>query len=128
MVDAGLVVVALEVGVGDQAAEVLVALPVLREEDQVEGLAVGLAFLVAHASPGDVRFHADDGLDALRLHRLDERHRSVQGAVVRDGHGVEAELGSLFGEVVDAAEAVQQAELGVEMEVDEVVGGYGHRR
>jgi len=32
----------------------------------------------------------------------------------------------LFGEVVDAAEPVQQAELGVEMQVDEIVRGDSH--
>jgi hypothetical protein len=46
--------------------------------------------------------------------------------VVRDRHRVKAERGPLFGEVVDAPESVQQAELGVEVQVDEVVGSYGH--
>ena len=65
-VDPGLVVVAVDVGVGDEAAEVLVAGPVLRQQDQVEGLGVGLALLVAHRPAGDVRLDADDRLDALR--------------------------------------------------------------
>ena len=93
-VDAGLVVVAVEVGVGDQAAEVLVALPVLGQQDEVEGLAVGLALLVAHAPPGDVGLDADDRLDALGGDGLDERDGPVERAVVGDGHGVEAELRS----------------------------------
>jgi hypothetical protein len=46
--------------------------------------------------------------------------------MVGDGHGVEPELGALFGKLVDAPEPVQQAELGVEVQVDEVVGGNGH--
>jgi hypothetical protein len=128
VVDAGLVVVALEVGVGDQAAEVLVALPVLGQQDEVEGLAVGLALLVAHAPPGDVGLDADDRLHALGRDGLDERDGPVEGAVVGDGHGVEAELRALFGKLVDAPEPVQQAELGVEMQVDEVVRGDGHGR
>ncbi len=126
VVDPGLVVVALQVRVGDQPAEVLVALPVLGQQDEVEGLAVGLALLVAHAPPGDVRLDADDRLDAPGGGGLDERDRAVKGAVVRDGHGVEAELGALFGKLVDAPEPVQQAELGVEVQVDEVVRGNGH--
>ncbi len=125
-VDPGLVVVAVEVRVGDEAAEVLVALPVLRQQDEVEGLAVGLALLVAHAPPGDVRFHADDRPDPPGGRRLYEGHRPVQGPVVGDRHGVEPELRPLFGELVDAPESVQQAELGVEVQVDEVVGGNGH--
>ena len=126
VVDPGLVVVALEVRVSDQAAEVLVALPVLGQQHEVEGLAVGLAFLVAHAPPGDIRLDADDRLHALGRDGLDEGDRAVQGAVVRDGHGVEAELRTLFGEIVDAAQPIEQAELGVEVQVDEIVRRDGH--
>ena len=46
-VDARLVVVAVDVGVGDEPAEVAVADEVGREEDQVERLRVGLALAVA---------------------------------------------------------------------------------
>ena len=51
-VDARLVVVAVDVGVGDEPAQVLVAGHVLREEDQVEGLGVGLALLLASSTAG----------------------------------------------------------------------------
>ena len=64
-VDPRLVVVAVDVGVGDEPAEVPVADVVLREEDQVEGLGVGLALLLGHRPAGDVRLDADDRLDAL---------------------------------------------------------------
>ena len=63
-VDARLVVVAVDVGVGDEPAQVPVAGHVRREQDQVEGLGVGLALLVAHRPPGDVGLDADDRLDA----------------------------------------------------------------
>ncbi len=125
-VDPGLVVVAVEVRIGDEAAQVLVSLPVLGEKDEVEGLAVGLAFLVVHAPAGDVRLDADDGFDAPCRNRLHERHRPVKSPVVGDGHGVETELRALFGKLVDAAEPIEQAELGVEMQVDEVVRSNGH--
>ena len=128
VIDARPVVEAVQMGVGDEAAEVLVALPILGQEDEMERLTVGLALLVAHASTGDIGFHADDRLHALGRDRLDERHGSVKSAVIGDGHGVEAELRPLFGEVVDVPEPIEQAELGVEMEVDEIVGGDGHGR
>ena len=51
-VDARLVVVAVEVGVGDEPAEVPVADEVLGQEDEVERLGVGLALLVAHRAAG----------------------------------------------------------------------------
>ncbi len=46
--------------------------------------------------------------------------------MVGDGQGVEAVRRGLADEVVDATEAVEEAELRVQVEVDEVVGGDGH--
>ena len=125
-VDARLVVVAVDVGVGDEPAQVLVAGVVLGEEDQVEGLAVGLALLVGHRAAGDVRLHADDRLDPLVLRGLVEGDRAVERAVVRDGHRIHAGGGRRVHQLRDPAEAVEQAELRVDMEVGEVVGGQGH--
>ena len=128
-VDARLVVVAVDVRVGDEAAQVPVAGGVGREEDEVEGLGVGLALLVGHRPAGDVRLDADDRLDALRPRRLVERDRAVQGAVIGQGEAVEALRARLVDEVGDPPEPVEQAELGVRVEVDEVVrreGQGGH--
>ncbi len=130
-VDPGLVVVAVDVGVGDQAAEVPVAGQVLGEQDQVEGLGVGLALLVGHRPAGDVGLDADDRLDALVRGRLVERDGAVEGAVVRDREAVEALLPRLVDELRDPPEAVKERELGVRVEVDEVVGGerqVGHQQ
>ena len=126
-IDARLVVVAVDVGVGDEPAQVPVADEVLGEEDQVEGLGVGLALLVGHRPAGDVRLDPDDRLDALRPRRLVEGDRAVQGAVVGDGHRIHAQLGRRVDQLRDPAEAVEQAEFGVDMEVREVVRGDGHR-
>ena len=128
-VDPRLVVVAVEVGVGDEAAQVLVADPVLGQQDQVERLGVGLALLVGHRAPGDVGLDADDRLDALGRGRLVEGDRPVERAVVGDGQAVEAELrracptSSLI-----RPEPVEQAELGVDVEVGEVVRARGSSR
>ena len=46
--------------------------------------------------------------------------------MVGDGEGVEAVRGGLADEVVDATESVEEAELRVQVQVDEVVGGDGH--
>ena len=127
-VDARLVVVAVDVGVGDDAAQVLVARPVLRQQDQVEGLGVLAALPVGHRPAGDVGLDADDGLDALLLAGLVERDRPVQRAVVGDGQRIEAQPGRLRRQVIDAPETVEQAELRVDVEVREVVRGDGHRR
>ena len=124
-VDPRLVVVAVDVGVGDQPAQVLVARVVLGQQDQVEGLGVGLALLVGHRPAGDVGLDPDDRLDALGLGRLVERHGAVERAVVRDGHRIHALGGRRIDQLGDPAEPVEQAELRVDVEVREVVRGDG---
>jgi len=47
-------------------------------------------------------------------------------AVVGDRHRVEAELRGLVGDVVYPTQPVEQAEFGVDVEMDEVVRGNGH--
>ena len=89
-IDARLVVIAVEVGVGDDAAEVAVAGPVLGQQDEVKGLGIGLAFAVGHRASGDVGLDADDGLDLPLLAGLVEGDRTVQRAVIGDGQAVEA--------------------------------------
>ncbi len=66
-IDPRLVVVAVDVGVGDEPTQVPIADEVGRQQDQVEGLGVGLALLVGHRPAGDVGLDADDRLDALGL-------------------------------------------------------------
>ena len=124
-VDPRPVVVAVDVGVGDEPAEVAVADEVLREEDQVEGLGVGLALLLGHRPAGDVGLDADDRLDPLRLRRLVEGDGAVEGAVVGQGEAVEALRGGRIDEVRDPPEPVEEAELRVGVEVREVVRGEG---
>ena len=91
----------------------------------MEGLGVGLALLVGHRPAGDVGLDADDRLDALRPGRLVEGDRAVEGAVVGDRHRIHAQLGRRVDQLGDPAEAVEQAELGVDVEVREVVGREG---
>ena len=125
-IDPRLVVVAVDVGVRDQPAQVLVAGPVLGEQDQVERLGVGLALLVGHRPAGDVGLDPDDRLDPLGLRRLVEGDRAVQGAVVGQGQRIHALLSRRVDQLRDPPEAVEQAELRVDVEVGEVVRGDGH--
>ena len=127
-VDARLVVVAVDVGVSDQATQVLVAEIVLGQQDEVVGLAVGLALLVGHRAAGHVGLHADDRLDALILGGLVERDGAVERAMVRDGHRILPGRRRRVDQLGDPAEAVEQAEFGVDVEVREVVRGEGHRQ
>ena len=124
-VDPRLVVVAVDVGVGDEPAQVPVADEVLGEQDQVEGLGVGLALLVGHRPAGDVGLDPDDRLDALGPRRLVEGDGAVERAVVGDRHRIHAQLRRRIDQLGDPAEAVEQAEFGVDVEVREVVRGDG---
>jgi hypothetical protein len=55
-----------------------------------------------------------------------EGDAAVQGAMVGDGHRIHAQLCGRVDQLRDPAEAVEQAELGVDVEVREVVRGDGH--
>ena len=124
-VDARLVVEAVDVGVGEQPAQVAIADEVGRQQDHVERLAVGARVAVRHRPPGDVGLDAHDRLDARLRRRLVERDRSVERAVVGHGERVEAVLDRRVDEVRDPSQPVEQAELRVGVEVDEVVRGDG---
>src|SRR5450759_3975943 len=124
-VDPRLVVVALEVGVCHEPAQVPVAHQVLGKKDEVVRLGVGLPLLVPHGAPGDVSLHAEDRLDPLRAGRLVEGDRAVERAVIRQGKGIEAKPLRLVHQVADPAEPVEERELRVDVEVRKVVRGEG---
>ena len=84
-------------------------------------LRVGLALAVGHRPPGDVRLDADDRLDPRGPAGLVEGDRAVQGAVVGQGQRVESVALGLFDQLGDAAQPVEQAELGVDVEMREIV-------
>ena len=129
VVDARLVVVPLQMCIGHEPAQVAVADEVRREEREVEGLGVNLAFLVPHGAARDVRLDPDDRLDALRPGGLVEGDRAVQRAVIGEGERVEPQPLGLVHEVADPAEPVEKRELRVDVEVREIVRGEGrHRR
>jgi hypothetical protein len=73
---------------------------------------------------GHVGLAADDGADARVLGLLVEFNDPVHHAVVGDGQRGHAQLLGVVNGLADAAAAVEQAVLGVEMQVDEwdVVG------
>ncbi len=68
----------------------------------------------------DVELAAEDGLEVLLLHGVEEVDGAVDVAVVGDGGGGLADLGEVLGELVDVAGAVEEGVVGVEMEVREL--------
>ena len=119
-VNARLVVHAVKVRVSDESAKVAIAGCARGEQDEVEGLLVSLPLLVAHAATRNVRLHTDDRLDPAFRRRLDKLHGSVESTVIGNRNGVHAERLRLVHERIDLAHAVEQAELGVDVEMGEV--------
>ena len=109
----------------DQGHEVLVALHVFAEEDEmvIRPLAALHTRLVEAGAGRDVDLTADDGLDACLLAGLVEGDCAVQHAVIRNGHGIVAALLHTGGKVGYTARAVQKAVFGVEVKMDE--GAHG---
>ena len=85
-------------------------------ESRVGVLAAMVVFLA------DVELAAEDGLQVLLLHGIEEVDRAVDVAVVGDGGRGLADLGEVLGELVDVAGAVEEGVVGVEMEVRELGG------
>src|SRR5699024_7038672 len=82
-----------------------------------------LAGAIVTARPrGHVRLDADDRLDAGVLRGPVELVGAEEVAVIRDGHGLLALAHRLVDEPVDLRGPVQQRVVGVDVEVDEVVG------
>ena len=73
------------------------------------------------ASVGDVDLATEDRLDTARPCLIVKRNRGEQVTVFRHGHGRHPELLDLVEELPDSARPVEQGELGVEMQVDEVL-------
>jgi len=121
LVDSRTVVKAFQKSRRGELHQVPVALEVLDQDDEMAGrLSRALRGLVEPALRGHVELAADDGLDPRLVGLLVEVDGTVHVAVVGDGHGGHPEFLGLFEEVAEADGAVQEAVLGVEVEMDEI--------
>ena len=127
-IDARLVVEALQIPDGRELDEVLVALAVAREQNEVVVRLPDLTpahadrLLVAAVAGRDVRLHADDGPDALLLRRLAEGPRPEQAAVVGESQRGHLVFLRPADEVGEAVGAVEEGVLGVAVQVNEGQG------
>ncbi len=96
---------------------------VLGQQQQMRPFAVELRVAVGHAACGDIGLDADDGLDAGFPAGEIERHRAEHRAVVSQGQRRLIQRLGPRGQMVDAAEAVEQRELAVHVQMDEGVVG-----
>src|SRR4051794_11615350 len=67
---------------------------------------------------GHVRFHADNGLDSFLLALVIELDGPVHTAVVGDGDRIHAEIFRPLHQLIDAAGAVQQGVMRVDVQVN----------
>jgi hypothetical protein len=123
LVDAGFVVEAFQMSLAGQVEEVAVTGAVGGQKHQVVGALVQLGLLLVHAAWPDVELGANEGFDAGFLAAGVEVDSRVHAAMVSDSQGVHVQFFGAGNELVDAAQSVQQAELGMNVKMGEV---YGH--
>ena len=122
LVDARLVVVALQVRCCRELDEILVAGFVLRQQDQmvIDVPAAAAGLFVQSAARRDIHFAADDRLDALVTGGLVKINCAVENAVVGDRQRGKLQLMRLLHQSVETAGPVEQRILGVQMEMDKI--------
>ena len=120
LVDARLVVEAFRVARRHELDEVVVTLGVFREQDEVVRRFARAAVLAQAAARRHVHLAAQDRVDAALPRMVVEDHRREHVPVFRDRHRRHLQRHRLVQHLVDAARAVQQRELGVQVKMDEL--------
>ena len=127
LVDARLVVEALGVAGRDELDEVVEALVGLGEQHEVVGGLARRARSIRAIAGRDVDLAAEDRLDAALPRFVVERDGREHVAVLGDRHRRHLQLGGPVEQLADPARAVEQRELGVQVEVDELgSSAYSH--
>ena len=116
---ARLAIEAMQRGLAGQADEVAVALFVFGEHQEVVVAARHLAMIVGL---GEIELAAEDRLDVLLLHRVEEVHRAVDVAVVGHGRGGLADLVQVRGQFIDVAGSIEKRVIRMQMEVGKLGG------
>ena len=124
VVDARLVVVALEESERAQLDEVVVAGRRLGEQRQVAPGPLALVPVALAPVGDDVHLAAEQRLDPDLARSLVELDRPGHRAVIGEPHGGHAEIGGALHELGDPTGAVEHRVLGVDVKVN--VGGVGH--
>ncbi len=121
LVDARLVIEALGVAGRHELDEVVVALVGLGQQNEVVRRLTYIAALGQPAAGRDIHLAAEDRLHAALLGMVVEDDRRKHVAVLGHRQRRHLEPGSLVEQLIDAARAVEQRELGVTMKVNEVL-------
>ena len=119
VVDPRSVVVAFQGRDAGELAEVAVTLQILGEKEEVVAVFFFSTGSVLISVRGNIRFEPDQGFDPLIGALHVELHDPEHDAMIGDGEGFHAELFGSFDHVRDTIGPVQQAVLGVVMDVAE---------
>ena len=120
-IDAGLDIKAVQKGLGNEVAQILIACFVLAQQHEVARLVVHAVDAVLHPARGDIDLAADHGVQPGGLAGAVEIDHAVHHAVIGDGDGRLPERLGALDELPDAAGAVEQAVFGVDVQM-----GKGH--
>ena len=116
-VDTGLAVEPVQVGLGNHVGQVPVASFVLAQQHQVSIFAVQLPHLVRPVPRGNVDLTANDGVDVLGHTGFIEIHTAVHNPMIGDGHRRLSQFLDPLHQVLDAAGAIQQGILRMQMQM-----------
>ena len=124
LIDARLVVKALQLRSRGDLKQVLVAGLVLSQQHQVIRISVFLRVAIRHSPGSDIDLDAGDRLDTLipaGTHKVDD---AVHHPVIGEGNGRHLQLFGSLGQVADPAQAIEQRELAMNVQMYKV----GHQR
>ena len=122
LINARFGVKALGKACGHHLDQIFVAGLVLAQQDQV-AVAVNAVHLIKASAGRNINLTADDRLDARRLGSVKKRNASIHNTVVSDGTGRLPHLLEPVKHPVNAAGTVQQAVLGMHMQVGKLSRG-----
>ena len=122
LINARLGVKAFGKACGHHFDQIFVAGFVFTQQDQV-AVAVNAVHLIKASAGRNINLTADDRLDARRLGSVKKRNAAIHNTVVSDGTGRLPHLLEPVKHPVDAAGAVQQAVLGMHMQMGKLSRG-----
>lgn len=128
VIDARPIVVAVQGRNRSELAEVPIAFQVTGKQEKVKRVLFFAASLVRVAAGGDVGFHADEGLDPLLLALHEELHDPEHDAMVGYGKGGHVELFGSADHIRNPVGPIEQAVLGVVMNVAKLATHGGGKR
>ena len=124
MVRPGFEIIPLRPGFGADFDEVLIALIILRQKNQMSQLLLlSPCPLLKPASPGHIDLAADDGLDSLGHAFLVQIHRPVHDPMVRNGQSRLSHILHMGHQFLNAAGAIKQAVFCMHMKMNEWIHG-----